>query len=38
VGVGGGGGREEGEVAQIVYTHTSKCKNDEIKERKKNVF
>jgi hypothetical protein len=25
-----------GEVAQTMYTHVSKCKNDEIKERKKN--
>jgi hypothetical protein len=30
---GGGGGI--GEVAQTMYTHLSKCKNDKIKERKK---
>jgi hypothetical protein len=29
----GVGGR--GEVAQTMYTHVSKCKNDKIKERRK---
>jgi hypothetical protein len=27
----------KGEVAQTMYTHISKCKNDKIKERKKNA-
>jgi hypothetical protein len=31
-----GRGREEGEVAQTMYTHVSKCKNSKIKERKIN--
>jgi hypothetical protein len=31
--VGRCGGRR-GEVAQTVYTHVSKCKNNKIKERK----
>jgi hypothetical protein len=26
-----------GEVAQATYTHVSKCKNDKIKEREKNI-
>jgi hypothetical protein len=26
-----------GEVAQTMYTHMSKCKNDKIKERKKKI-
>jgi hypothetical protein len=30
-----GGGRQEGEVAQTMYTHVSKCKNDKMKERRK---
>jgi hypothetical protein len=34
---GGEGGRWE-EVAQTMYTHVSKCKNDKTKERKKKVF
>jgi hypothetical protein len=25
-----------GEVAQTMYSHVSKCKNDKIKERRKN--
>jgi hypothetical protein len=32
---GGGGGRrekKEGEVAQIMYTHVSKCKNNKIRK------
>jgi hypothetical protein len=29
-----GGGEEVGEVAQIMCTHVSKCKNDKIKKRK----
>jgi hypothetical protein len=29
------GGWRSGEVAQTMYTHVSKCKNDKIKERKK---
>jgi hypothetical protein len=29
-----GGGRRMGEVAQTMYTHISKCKNDKIQERK----
>jgi hypothetical protein len=28
-------GRRSGEVDQTMYTHVSKCKNDKIKERKK---
>jgi hypothetical protein len=28
---GGGGGGDRGEVAYIMYTHTSKCKNDNTK-------
>jgi hypothetical protein len=27
----------EGEVAQTMYIHISKCKNDKIKERKKEI-
>jgi hypothetical protein len=27
-------GERSGEVAQTMYTHISKCKNDKIKERK----
>jgi hypothetical protein len=30
-----GGGGKRGEVAQIMYTHVSKCKNDEIKFKKR---
>jgi hypothetical protein len=30
-----GGAEGVGEVAQTMYTHVSKCKNDKIKERKK---
>jgi hypothetical protein len=30
-----GGGRRSGEVAQTMYPHVSKCKNDKIKERRK---
>jgi hypothetical protein len=29
--------REEGEVAQTMYTYVSKCKNDKIKEIKKRL-
>jgi hypothetical protein len=29
------GGEVSGEVAQIMYTHVSKCKNDKIKFKKK---
>jgi hypothetical protein len=29
------GGRRRRKVAQIMYTHVSKCKNDKITERKK---
>jgi hypothetical protein len=29
--------RGRGDVAQTMYTHVSKCKNNEIKERKKNT-
>jgi hypothetical protein len=28
------GGRKRGEVAQTIYTHVSKCKNEKIKEKK----
>jgi hypothetical protein len=31
------GSREEEEVAQTMYTHVSKCKNDKIKGEKKNT-
>jgi hypothetical protein len=34
--VGGGGRRWE--VAQTMYTHVSKCKNDKIKDRKITIF
>jgi hypothetical protein len=27
-----------GEVAQTMYTHVNKCKNDKIKERKKKIY
>jgi hypothetical protein len=27
----------EGEVAQAMYTHESKCKNDKIKEKKETI-
>jgi hypothetical protein len=30
-----GRGQKRGEVAQTMYRHVSKCKNDKIKERKK---
>jgi hypothetical protein len=30
---GGGGSRRMGEVAQIMYTHVSKCKNDKINKK-----
>jgi hypothetical protein len=34
-----GGGLFKGEeVGQTMYTHVSKCKNNKIKERKKNTF
>jgi hypothetical protein len=32
-----GEGWRNGEVAQTMYTHVSKCKNDKIKERRKNL-
>jgi hypothetical protein len=32
---GTGFAQKGGEVAQTMYTHISKCKNDKIKERKK---
>jgi hypothetical protein len=32
-----GGDGMSGEVAQTMYTHVSKCKNDKIKERKKKM-
>jgi hypothetical protein len=32
---GVGVGRRSAEVAQTMYLHVSKCKNDKIKERKK---
>jgi hypothetical protein len=31
----GGGKQEDREVAQIMYIHVNKCKNDKIKKRKK---
>jgi hypothetical protein len=31
------GGRKEREVAQTMYTHVSKCKNDKIKEKNKEM-
>jgi hypothetical protein len=34
VGVGWDGGRRRGEVAQTMHAYISKCKNNEIKERK----
>jgi hypothetical protein len=34
VGVGWDGGRRRGEVAQTLHAYISKCKNNEIKERK----
>jgi hypothetical protein len=30
-----GGGRRKVEVAQTIYIHVSKCKNDKIRERRK---
>jgi hypothetical protein len=35
---GSAGKQEWGEVAQIVYTHVSKCKNDKIKNFKKKTI
>jgi hypothetical protein len=32
--VSGGAAQEEGEVAQTMYTHVSKCKNDKRKKEK----
>jgi hypothetical protein len=36
--VGKGGGWGEGEVAQTMYMHVSKCKNDKIKGETKRLY
>jgi hypothetical protein len=33
-----GEGTRRGEVAQTMYAHVSKCKNNKIKERKKYLY
>jgi hypothetical protein len=34
---GGGGRAEEGKMAQTMYTHVSKCKNNKRKKKSKNI-